>query len=149
MAGSVNIAMILGNLGKDPEVRTMQNGDKIVTFSMATSESWRDKASGEKRENVTWHNIVIFNTGIAEIAEKYLRKGSKCMVTGSLTTRKWQDKDGADRYTTEVVIGRFKGELVLLDGAPGAEERAPRAAAAPAKAASGWDVPDDDPVIPF
>ena len=116
MAGSVNKVILVGNLGRDPEVRFMQSGDKIVQLNVATSESWRDKASGERRERTEWHRVVIFNPNLAEIAEKYLRKGSKAYIEGQLQTRKWQDQSGAERYTTEIVLSRFRGELTLLDG---------------------------------
>ena len=116
MAGSVNKVILVGNLGRDPEVRSTQDGMKIVQLSVATSESWRDKASGERKDKTEWHRVVIFNDRLAEVAEKYLRKGSKVYVEGQLQTRKWTDKDGAEKYTTEVVISRFKGELTMLDG---------------------------------
>jgi single-strand DNA-binding protein len=111
----MNKAIIIGSLGRDPEVRTMNNGNRVVSFSMATSEHWRDKASGERKERTEWHNVVIFNEGIGKVAEQYLRKGSKAYVEGQIQTRKWQDKDGADRYTTEIVIPVFGGALELLD----------------------------------
>lgn len=116
MAGSVNKVTLVGNLGRDPEVRSTQDGMKIVQLSVATSESWRDKASGERKDKTEWHRVVIFNERLAETAEKYLRKGSKIYVEGSLSTRKWTDKDGAEKYTTEIVLSRFKGELTMLDG---------------------------------
>jgi single-strand DNA-binding protein len=116
MAGSVNKVILVGNLGRDPEVRFMQSGEKIVQLSVATSENWRDKASGERRERTEWHRVVVFNPNLAEIAERYLRKGSKLYVEGQLQTRKWQDQSGAEKYTTEVVLSRFRGELTLLDG---------------------------------
>jgi single-strand DNA-binding protein len=115
MAG-VNKVILVGNLGKDPEVRSLNDGSKVVSFSLATSESWRDKASGERKERTEWHNVVIFNENLGKIAEQYLRKGSKCYVEGQLQTRKWQTKEGQDRYTTEIVLTRFRGELTLLDG---------------------------------
>jgi single-strand DNA-binding protein len=115
MAGSVNKVILIGNLGRDPEVRSTQDGMKIVQLSLATSESWKDRASGERRERTEWHRVVIFNERLAEVAEQYLRKGSKIYVEGQLQTRKWQDKEGLDRYTTEVVLGRFRGELTMLD----------------------------------
>jgi single-strand DNA-binding protein len=115
MAGSVNKVILIGNLGRDPEVRSTQDGMKIVQLSLATSESWKDRASGERRERTEWHRVVIFNERLAEVAEQYLRKGSKVYVEGQLQTRKWQDKEGQDRYTTEVVLGRFRGELTMLD----------------------------------
>lgn len=116
MAGSVNKVILIGNLGRDPEVRNTQGGEKIVNLNIATSESWKDRQSGERREKTEWHRVVIFNPNIADIAERYLRKGSKVYVEGQLQTRKWTDQQGQERYTTEVVIGRFKGELTLLDG---------------------------------
>lgn len=116
MAGSVNKCIIVGHLGRDPEVRRLANGDPVVNLRIATSETWRDKATGEKRENVQWHSVVIFNESLAKIAEQYLRKGSKAFVEGQLQTREWQDKDGQKRYSTEIVLQRFRGELTILDG---------------------------------
>jgi single-strand DNA-binding protein len=115
MAGSVNKVTLVGNLGADPEVRAMSNGSKIVNMKLATSESWRDKASGDRKEKTEWHRVVIFNEALAKVAEAYCRKGSKVYLEGSLQTRKWQDKDGGDRYSTEVVLQKFNGALVLLD----------------------------------
>jgi len=115
MAGSVNKVTLLGNLGRDPEVRSSQDGSKIVSFSVATTESWRDKSTGERKDRTEWHRVVVFNPNLAEICEKYLKRGSKVYVEGQLQTRKWQDKDGIERFTTEVVIPRFKGEVALLD----------------------------------
>ncbi len=115
MAGSVNKVILIGNLGADPEVRNMQDGRPVVNLRLATSESWRDKATGERRERTEWHRVVIFNEGLARIAEQYLRKGSKIYVEGQLQTRKWTDQNGQDRYTTEVVLQGFKGELTMLD----------------------------------
>ncbi|MEO9191704.1 MAG: single-stranded DNA-binding protein [Acetobacteraceae bacterium] len=117
MAGSVNKVILVGNLGKDPEVRTTQAGLKIVNFTMATSDTWNDKASGERKERTEWHRVVIFNERLADVAERFLRKGRKVYVEGALQTRKWTDQSGADKYTTEVVIERFRGDLTLLDGA--------------------------------
>jgi single-strand DNA-binding protein len=114
MAGSVNKVILVGNLGKDPEVRRTQEGSPIVNFTLATSENWRDKATGEKKEKTEWHRIVVFNENSAKFAEQYLKKGAKVYVEGQLQTRKWQDQSGADKYTTEVVIGRFNGALVSL-----------------------------------
>ncbi|MDR1333765.1 MAG: single-stranded DNA-binding protein [Holosporaceae bacterium] len=116
MAGSINKVILVGNLGKDPEVRAMQDGTKVVSFSIATSESWKDKVSGEKKDKTEWHRVVVFNPNLADVCEKYLHKGSKVYVEGQLQTRKWQDQQsGADRYTTEVVISRFRGEVTMLD----------------------------------
>ncbi len=119
MAGSVNKVIIVGNLGRDPEVRSFQNGGKVVNLRIATSETWRDKASGERKERTEWHSIAIFNEGLAKIAEQYLKKGSKVYIEGQLETRKWQDQSGADRYSTEIVLRNFGGSLTLLDGRDG------------------------------
>ena len=119
MAGSVNKVILIGNLGKDPEVKSFQNGGRIANFSIATSESWKDKASGERKERTEWHNIVIQSDGLVGVVERFLRKGSKIYIEGQLRTRKWQDKEGNDRYTTEISVG-MGGVLTMLDGAPGA-----------------------------
>src|SRR5271154_2075013 len=116
MAGSVNKVILIGNLGRDPELRSTQDGTRIANFTVATSESWRDRVSGERKERTEWHRVVIFNERLAEIAEKYLKKGSKIYVEGALQTRKWTDQGGAERYSTEVVLQRFRGELTMLDG---------------------------------
>ncbi|MDP2739321.1 MAG: single-stranded DNA-binding protein [Pseudorhodobacter sp.] len=116
MAGSVNKVIIVGNLGRDPEVRSFQNGGKVVNLNIATSESWRDKATGERKEKTEWHRVVIFSEPLGRIAEQYLRKGSKVYIEGQLETRKWQDQSGAEKYTTEVVLRPYRGELTLLDG---------------------------------
>ncbi|MCE2576234.1 single-stranded DNA-binding protein [Komagataeibacter sp. FNDCR2] len=121
MAGSVNKVILVGNLGKDPEVRTSQNGAKIVSLTLATSDTWNDRASGERRERTEWHRVVIFNERIGDVAERFLRKGRKVYLEGSLQTRKWTDQSGQDRYTTEVVVDRFRGDLVLLDSNRGGE----------------------------
>jgi len=112
---SINKVILIGRLGKDPETRSMNNGGEVVSFSLATSESWNDKGSGERKEKSEWHNIVIFNEGIGKIAKQYLRKGSQCYLEGQLQTRKWTDQNGNDKYTTEVVLQKFRGELTLLD----------------------------------
>ena len=112
---SVNKVILIGNLGKDPEVRRMNSGDQIVSFSVATSETWRDKNSGERKEKTEWHNVVIFNENLGKVAEQYCKKGTKVYLEGQIQTRKWQDKDGHDRYSTEIVLQRFRGELQLLD----------------------------------
>jgi single-strand DNA-binding protein len=119
MAGSVNKVILVGNLGRDPEVRSFQNGGKVVNLRIATSETWRDKATGERKERTEWHSVAIFNENIGKIAEQYLRKGSKVYVEGQLETRKWQDQSGADRYSTEVVLRPYPGSLTLLDGREG------------------------------
>ena len=115
MAGSVNKVILVGNLGRDPETRRLGNGDPVVNLRIATSETWRDKQSGERREKTEWHSVVIFNENLAKVAEQYLRKGSKVYVEGQLQTREWQDKDGQKRYSTEIVLQRFRGELTILD----------------------------------
>lgn len=116
MAGSVNKVIIVGNLGRDPEVRSFPNGGKVVNLNIATSETWRDKATGERKERTEWHRVAIFSEPLAKIAEQYLRKGSTVYIEGQLETRKWQDQSGADRYTTEIVLRPFRGELTLLGG---------------------------------
>ena len=116
MAGSLNKVQIIGNLGRDPEVRTFQNGGKVVNLRIATSETWRDRTTGERKERTEWHAVAIFSEPLGRIAEQYLRKGSKVYIEGQLETRKWQDQNGQDRYTTEVVLRPYKGELTLLDG---------------------------------
>jgi single-strand DNA-binding protein len=154
MAGSVNKVILVGNLGKDPEVRRLQSGDPVVNLSLATSESWRDKASGERKEKTEWHRVVIFNKNLAEVAEKYLRKGAKVYVEGSLQTRKWTDKDGQEKYSTEIVLQNFRGELTMLDtkgGGDGGERamsssRSGGGADAPANFDRGGDMDDE---IPF
>jgi single-strand DNA-binding protein len=116
MAGSVNKVILVGNLGRDPEVRHTQSNQKVVQLSVATSERWKDRLSGEQREKTEWHRVVIFNENLADVAERYLRKGSSVYLEGQLQTRKWQDQSGQERYTTEIVLSRFRGELVLLGG---------------------------------
>ena len=158
MAGSVNKVILVGNLGKDPEIRSMQNGDRVCNLSLATSESWRDKNSGERKEKTEWHRVVIFNENLTKVAEQYLKKGATVYIEGQLQTRKYTDKDGQERYTTEVVLQRFRGELTMLGGRTGAggmdagggddyASSAPskRSGAAPT-ARSGGDMDDD---IPF
>jgi single-strand DNA-binding protein len=179
MAGSVNKVILVGNLGRDPEVRNTQDGSKIVNLALATSETWNDKASGERKERTEWHRVVIFNDRVADVAERFLKKGAKIYVEGALQTRKWTDQGGQERYTTEIVIGRFNGQLTMLDGRGGGDSGgyaggmsepamggAPASAPArsPARAPSGaqsggrpaagpsWDAPkggDLDDEIPF
>ena len=122
MAGSVNKVTLVGNLGKDPEVRNTQAGGKIVNLTVATSETWNDKASGERKEKTEWHRVVIFNERVADVAERYLKKGRKVYIEGTLQTRKWTDQSGQEKYTTEVVIDRFRGDLVLIDSNRGGDE---------------------------
>jgi single-strand DNA-binding protein len=119
MAGSVNKVILVGNLGRDPEIRSTNDGTRIANLNLATSESWRDRNSGERKERTEWHRVVIFNENLVTIAEKYLRKGSKIYVEGALQTRKWTDNAGVEKYSTEVVLQRFRGELTMLDGAGG------------------------------
>jgi len=153
MAGSVNKVILVGNLGRDPEIRTMQNGDKVANLSVATSERWRDKTSGEPQERTEWHRVVVFDPQLVGVVEKFLNKGRKVYLEGELQTRKWTDQSGAEKYTTEVVLRRFRSQLVMLDGRGGGEggpavegerESARPAIKAPAK--TGADLDDD---IPF
>ena len=164
MAGSVNKVILIGNLGRDPEIRTTQDGVKIANFSVATSETWRDKNSGERKERTEWHRVVIFNERLVDVVEKYLKKGAKVYIEGALQTRKWTDNSGAERYTTEVVLQRFRGELTMLDSRGGgggggdfADEDAGAGggmggggrATAPAAARGGGARDDLDDEIPF
>jgi single-strand DNA-binding protein len=119
MAGSVNKVILVGNLGKDPEVRRLQNGNPVVNLSVATSESWRDKATGERKEKTEWHRVVIFSEGLAKVAEQYLKKGAKVYIEGALQTRKWTDQSGVEKYSTEVVLQGFNSNLTMLDGRSG------------------------------
>src|SRR3982750_1154502 len=119
MAGSVNKVILVGNLGKDPEVRRLQNGNPVVNLSVATSENWRDKTTGERKEKTEWHRVVIFSEGLAKVAEQYLKKGSKVYIEGALKTRKWTDQAGVEKYSTEIVLQGFNSVLTMLDGAPG------------------------------
>lgn len=122
MAGSVNKVILVGNLGADPEVRRLNSGDAVVNLRLATTESWRDKSSGERKEKTEWHNVVIFNDGLVKVAEQYLRKGSTVYIEGQLQTRSWEDQSGQKRYATEVVLQRFRGELTMLGGPAGGQE---------------------------
>lgn len=119
MAGSVNKVILIGNLGRDPEIRSFQNGGRVASFSLATSENWKDKATGEKKERTEWHRISVLNDKLVEVVEKYVKKGSKLYIEGQLETRKWTDKDGQEKYTTEVVLRPFRGEITMLDSAGG------------------------------
>lgn len=161
MAGSLNRAMLIGHLGRDPEIRHTQGGDKIATFSIATSESWRDRQSGERVEKTEWHRVVVFNDRLADVAEKYLRKGAKVYVEGEIRTRKWTGNDNAERYTTEIVLSKFRGEIQMLDrregpGAAGSEaDHGTTRDAAPAPSTGGLPTSrrnpadDLDDEIPF
>ncbi|MBU6297348.1 MAG: single-stranded DNA-binding protein [Alphaproteobacteria bacterium] len=148
MAGSVNKVILVGNLGRDPEVRRMTSGDPVVNLSVATSETWRDKASGERKERTEWHRVVIFNENLAKVAEQYLRKGSKIYLEGQLATRKWTDKDGVEKYSTEVVLNRFRGELVMLD-AKGEGGGGARISSGASDAPASFERGDMDDEIPF
>lgn len=123
MSGSVNKAVIIGNLGKDPEIRSTQDGKAICNMTVATSESWKDRNTGERKERTEWHRVVVFNDGLARVAEKYLRKGSKVYIEGQIQTRKWTDKDGQDRYSTEIVLQGFGSTLTMLDGKGADDDR--------------------------
>jgi single-strand DNA-binding protein len=136
MAGSVNKVVLVGNLGRDPEVRRLTSGDPVVNLSIATSESWRDKSTGERKEKTEWHRVVIFNENLAKVAEQYLRKGSKVYLEGQLQTRKYTDKDGSEKYSTEIVLQRFRGELVMLDSRGGEGDKSDRPAMAGASESS-------------
>jgi single-strand DNA-binding protein len=116
MAGSVNKVILIGNLGADPEIRTLNSGDRVANLRIATSESWRDRASGEKKERTEWHRVVIFNDNLVKVAESYLRKGAKVYIEGAIQTRKWTDQAGVEKYSTEIVLQKFRGELTMLDG---------------------------------
>ena len=167
MAGSVNKVILVGNLGRDPEIRSTQDGLRVANLSLATSESWRDKATGERKERTEWHRVVIFNERLVEVVEKYLKKGAKIYIEGALQTRKWTDNSGQERYSTEVVLQRYRGELTMLDGRGGgagggfaqeapAEEFAMAAAGGGAGSSAGGErserrppVQDLDDEIPF
>jgi single-strand DNA-binding protein len=155
MAGSVNKVILMGNLGRDPEIRQTQSGQKIAQLSIATSERWRDRTSGEAQERTEWHRVVIYNENLAEVAEKYLKKGRPVYVEGQLQTRKWTDQGGQERYTTEVVLGKFRGELVLLGGrddggaSSGGPSRQPAVAGAGSGDRRGVTPADFDDDIPF
>lgn len=140
MAASMNRVTLIGNLGKDPEIRSLTNGNRVASFSLAVTESWKDR-SGERKEKTEWIPVVIFNEGILGVAEKYLRKGSKCLIEGKWQTRKWQDQSGNDRYATEVVVQQFDGKLILLDGKRQADE--------PQQTRNEYDQSPLDDTIPF
>lgn len=152
---SVNRVILIGNLGRDPEVRHAQDGTKIVNLNIATSENWKDRNSGERKEKTEWHRVVVFSDRVADVAERYLKKGSKVYIEGALQTRKWTDQSGAEKYSTEIVISRFKGELTMLDG-PGESDSSAYTTDHPPSSstqhrhqepAGGWNPSDDD--IPF
>ncbi len=147
MAGSVNKVILVGNLGRDPEIRNTQDGAKIASFSVATSETWKDKQTGERKDRTEWHRVAIFNERLTELAEKYLRKGSKVYLEGSLQTRKWTDTNNVERYTTEVVISRFRGELTMLDSRSSSGESHVEAEHGGAALPSHFDELNDE--VPF
>ncbi|MCB1538080.1 MAG: single-stranded DNA-binding protein [Rhodospirillales bacterium] len=161
MAGSVNKVMLIGNLGRDPEVKTMQNGGKVCNLSVATSESWKDKATGERKEKTEWHRVVVFNENIINVCENYLKKGAKVYVEGQLETRKWTDQSGQEKYSTEVVLRPFRGELTMLDSRSGAagndngnyDQRPQQQAAGGGAGGGNWQSPkggnDFEDDIPF
>lgn len=149
MAGSINKVILVGNIGQEPQVRTMQSGQKVVSFSLATSDRWRDRQSGEQKEQTEWHRVVIFNPSLVDVAERMLQKGTKLYLEGSLRTRKWQNQQGVDTFTTEVVLNPFSGQMVILSGAKamdGSVESGSSASAAPREEINIEDIADD---IPF
>jgi single-strand DNA-binding protein len=146
---SLNKVLLIGNLGKDPEVRHTQDGKPIVNLTLATSESWRDKSSGERKEKTEWHRVVIFNEGLAKVAEQYLKKGSTVYLEGQLQTRKWTDKDGAEKYSTEIVLQQYRGELVLLGGKDGTAARPDQAAEFKQAVKQAFPDADPDDSVPF
>jgi len=155
MAGSVNKVILVGNLGRDPEIRSFQNGGRVANLSVATSENWRDKASGERKERTEWHRVVVFNENLVRLCESYLRKGAKVYVEGQLETRKWQDQGGQERYSTEVVLRPFRGEITMLDsrggGGPdgGGDDGPPPSSGGRSRGAPAGGGPDLDDDIPF
>lgn len=151
MAGSINKVILVGNIGQEPQTRTMQSGQKVVSFSLATSDRWRDRQTGEQKEQTEWHRVVIFNPNLVEVAERMLQKGTKLYLEGSLRTRKWQNQQGIDTFTTEVVLNQFSGTMVILSGAKsvdsmGGASSTPASAPAPAEEISIAEIGDD---IPF
>ena len=149
MAGSINKVILVGNIGQEPQVRTMQSGQKVVTFSLATSDRWRDKQTGEQKEQTEWHRVVIFNPSLVDVAERMLQKGTRLYIEGSLRTRKWQNQQGVDTFTTEVVLNPYSGQMVILTGAKsvdGTSENVSSAPSAPREEVNIEDIADD---IPF
>ena len=144
---SLNEAQLIGNLGADPEVRRLNSGDPVVNLRIATTETWKDKQSGERKERTEWHSVVIFNEHLAKVAENYLRKGSKVFIRGALQTRKWQDQSGADKYTTEIVLQKYRGELVMLGSAQGEREE-PEPKPVQSSGAPPLDLDDEIPFAP-
>lgn len=156
MAGSVNKVIIIGNLGRDPEIRTTQSGTKVANLSIATSESWKDKTSGERKEKSEWHRVVIFNDRLVDVAEKYLKKGAKVYLEGALQTRKWTDQSGVEKYSTEICLQKYRGELTMLDGRNGGgrdedenqDSGGDRKAGGAGYGSGGADLDDDIPFAP-
>jgi single-strand DNA-binding protein len=151
MAGSVNKVILVGNLGRDPEIRSTQDGTRVANLSLATSESWKDKTSGERRERTEWHRVVIFNDRLVDVVERFLKKGSKIYIEGQLQTRKWTDQSGQERYTTEIVLQRYRGELTMLDSRAGGDTGGAGAGSSggPSDAGPGRTPADFDDDIPF
>jgi single-strand DNA-binding protein len=150
MSGSLNKVLLIGNLGKDPEIRTLNNGDRVANLTLATSESWRDKSSGERKEKTEWHKVVIFNDGLVKVAESYLRKGSTVFIEGQLSTRKWTDNAGVEKYSTEIVLQKFRGELTMLGaGGAGAGDKSERSATGTPGGGGGDTGFEPDSDIPF
>jgi len=148
MAGSINKVILVGNVGQDPQVRTMNNGQKVASFSLATSDRWRDRNSGEQKEQTEWHRIVVFQPGLVDVVERMLQKGTKVYIEGSLRTRKWQNQQGTDQYTTEVTLNPFGGQMVILSGAKAVDNSMPESQSAPkAEEISVGDLAGDE--IPF
>ncbi len=149
MAGSINKVILVGNIGQEPQVRTMQSGQKVVSFSLATSDRWRDKQSGEQKEQTEWHRVVIFNPSLVDVAERMLQKGTKLYLEGSLRTRKWQNQQGVDTFTTEVVLNPYAGQMVILAGATAMDGSADTAGSAPAQPREEVRIEDIADDIPF
>ena len=147
MSGSVNKVILIGNLGRDPEIKTMNNGGQVVNLSLATSESWKDKTTGERRERTEWHRVVIFNENLCKVAQNYLKKGSKVYLEGQLQTRKWQDQSGADKYSTEIVLQNYRGELTMLDSKTEKKESHPNQDGGGGRYQEAHEDPDSE--IPF
>ena len=149
MAGSINKVILVGNIGQEPQVRTMQSGQKVVTFSLATSDRWRDRQSGEQKEQTEWHRVVIFNPSLVDVAERMLQKGTKLYLEGALRTRKWQNQQGVDTFTTEVVLNPYSGQMVILSGAKAMDGSADTASSAPAQPREEVRIEDIADDIPF
>lgn len=149
MAGSINKVILVGNIGQDPQVRTMQSGQKVVSFSLATSDRWRDRQSGEQKEQTEWHRVVIFSPNLVEVAERMLQKGTKLYIEGTLRTRKWQNQQGVDTYTTEVVLNQFSGTMVILSGAKAVDSMSGATPAAPAQPTEEISIAEIGDDIPF